>query len=338
MRKLLRVRKGSHLKSRRVISGFTLIELLVVISVIALLIGLLLPALGKARAAARQSTCLANLRNISTGCGAYSSEFGGVIATGVPPAFKGSNGKEVASSPVGYMSRPAYSTGYARLGLAGDGGGSSGAMEYGWWQRYWFLALAKWVTGEDSGKAIYGEAFFCPEDSFYRSEAEKIRNTEGQAIKNFHRCCYLMSDAAFWDPFMFTEESVSTILEDNQLYNANTGSGNPGPAGKTTNGRRYLQVSEVKFPTLKVYVWEVNSFHAEKTKGYNVRDLPATALFFDGHAARTVPSSVEDDPTPALYLPVSMRMGWTDEPLGDDPLWYYFGATRNGVRGRDFVK
>ena len=54
--------------------GFTLIELLVVISIIAVLIGILLPSMGKARDAARGTVCMASIKNSATLAVAYANE------------------------------------------------------------------------------------------------------------------------------------------------------------------------------------------------------------------------------------------------------------------------
>ena len=57
--------------------AFTLVELLIVISIIALLIGLLLPALGGSKEAARRVVCAQSIHQNLTGFVNYAGDHGG---------------------------------------------------------------------------------------------------------------------------------------------------------------------------------------------------------------------------------------------------------------------
>lgn len=68
---------------RRRSEAFTLIELLVVVSIIALLVGMLLPAIGMVRDMARQTSCANKIRQVGLAMVGYSNDNNGYI----PPLF-----------------------------------------------------------------------------------------------------------------------------------------------------------------------------------------------------------------------------------------------------------
>jgi prepilin-type N-terminal cleavage/methylation domain-containing protein/prepilin-type processing-associated H-X9-DG protein len=71
-------------KARRAPAAFTLIELLVVIAILALLLGVLLPALGSARNSAKLVQCASRQRQVGLSVQAYAVDHGGKL----PPAIR----------------------------------------------------------------------------------------------------------------------------------------------------------------------------------------------------------------------------------------------------------
>ena len=69
-------RCGSKLRRARRFHGLTLIELLATITVIALMLGLLIPAVQFAREISRRNMCSANLRQIGLGVANYETSYG----------------------------------------------------------------------------------------------------------------------------------------------------------------------------------------------------------------------------------------------------------------------
>ena len=131
-------------------TGFTLIELLVVVSVIAVLLAILLPSLGKARALAQRSGCGSNLKQLALAWTVYLDDHDGRFYQGIRANF--------------------------------DYGGWKGTK--GWWPR----PLNKYVGLNDPNGVTEDDAkvFCCPSDrggipgAFLREKAYHAHGTSYQ--------------------------------------------------------------------------------------------------------------------------------------------------------------
>ncbi len=147
--------------------GFTLVELLVVIGIIALLIGILLPVLGKARDNANRVACLSNMRQIGAAFIMYTGENKGYLPYNTSYARSGSG---TAGTAAGYSAMYGKDT----MNAARDDFSTYGPHPEDWiyWEQKFApnyrdlseSAVGKYLGGNGSTDALF-KLLRCPSDS-----------------------------------------------------------------------------------------------------------------------------------------------------------------------------
>jgi prepilin-type N-terminal cleavage/methylation domain-containing protein len=238
--------------------GFTIVELLVVVSIIAVLVGLLLPAVGKAREQAQLTKSQANVKQIGTALVTYGAEYNDRQLTYVTDNLSkyGTNGPTAVTNygnQTGY-DHPPVILGYGQGGIwgyfLGPDFGTNGnwvtitpidfSSLFGSFRLVNGRQLNTYVNGR-----FYDPTFYAPKDTAVISSVEiafdhpdEFVNLPGSVLYS----SYILSPAAMFNPDVLSK-------------NKNTGNYYTDPFSLVT-GFRCPSFSQVAFPDLKTHVIE----------------------------------------------------------------------------------
>ena len=309
--------------------AFTLIELLVVIAIIALLIGILLPALGKARTSAQSVRSLSNIRSNALIIQFYANDHRDEFVN--PFERKGCNNNTRAWV---WVPDRKCSSGWVYESFSGVPQQES--------ETYGFHWIAHTFYGYDNPEVSRIDTIVAPGDRALRNWL--IENDDSNAQTNLN----WIFPSSYWYP--------PTFWQDSGRFKDATR-----PIAMRANDFffRRNRVSDVLFPTRKVMIFENHDWTKDEPIQFNKAGAEPNVALVEG-SARTVSMSrvIEDTsldsfitgtPYTGLAVPSGLwsprkqvmewlmyeqRQGFTWDYTNPGYLW----ATRNGLQGQDFLR
>lgn len=347
---------------RAVRNAFTLIELLVVVSIIALLIGILLPTLGEARRQAGFAACIANQKQLSTGVNSAIAENDDKL-----PNAPLSQLNPASGGRTGQMGKPADFYASREFPINGWAGETApGAQPIQGWktdmlsrviynqtdgyrprsfgmEAFHFIAFGHYMLPDARATAMLTEPFVSPAGRTVRTRWDSYRDEDQTAQHEFplYFGSYNYIMPAFYERRVFKL--------DGGVFGA-PGSAPPGapPPANPTNLMPYKSfnlASTVQFPSNKVVFYEFLADHHRTLDPWYIPGYETTVSMFDGSARKVVAS--RDGITRTTQMGVNDEAGgvkadgWTQGfqwqgipgiPAGNTE---YFRFTWGGLAGRD---